>query len=199
MSSERAFSREITSSLAAASPFGNAAFGRFANAVCLTALRSLRECHPRSSLQRAAMDLANHVPSCLWTHGFPMRRVRSRLRCEDWTPHGARLSEPLQPSHDELSCTSRSFPDVHLLSIRFGEVNRPRLQAGQPEVVIATSVPREFVEKVVIRCGRARHLAGPRANGQRRRRVVGIGVTAATFSSFSDLRASRRAWRASDA
>ena len=61
---------------------------------------------------------------------------------------GARFSESLQPTHDELSCTTFSFPDVHLLSIRCDEVNRSRLQAGQPEVVIATSVPREFVEKV---------------------------------------------------
>ena len=58
------------------------------------------------------------------------------------------LSEPLQPSHDELSCTPFSFPFCAPPSIRFDEVNRPRLQAGQPEVVIACGVPCEFVEKL---------------------------------------------------
>src|SRR5579864_5798644 len=48
-----------------------------------------------------------HVPSCLWTHRLPMRCPYAGIYVENPT---LGLSEPLQPSHDEVRCCTHSSP-----------------------------------------------------------------------------------------
>jgi len=116
---------------------------------CLPTCRALRECHPRSSLLRAA------VSSCEITFRVVCGLIGLRFGC----PYAGIYVETSDVRTQRVATTvprrafmqSLLFPLI-CISCRFVvEVNRPRLQAGQPSTTIATGVPCGFVEEVANR------------------------------------------------